>query len=121
VRIGDEPVRTFDLGTRAAGAHSASWDGKAGSGAYLVGGRPTCPVTAVSALGESSVSRGLVIDLSRPGPHTAGGKTAKPGTTMRLSLEVMDPFRAEADVRYVVTDAKGRTVASRNSGAGADR
>lgn len=118
VRSGDELVRTLDLGALAAGAHSASWDGKTGSGTYLVGGRPTCTVTAFSALGENSVSRGLVIDLSRPRPYTAGGKTARPDTTTHLSFEVVDPFSAKAYVRCVVTDAKGRTLASGHRGWG---
>jgi len=50
-------VRTLSLGALAAGAHSAAWDGRAGSGEYLASSRPTFTVTAVSSLGESRVTK----------------------------------------------------------------
>ncbi len=113
---GDEVVRTLDLGTLAAGAHSAPWDGRAGSGEYLASGRPTFTVAAASTLGQSGASKELVIDLYRPKLYAAAGKTTSPGTTTRLSVKASDPYSVKADVRYVVTDAKGRSVASGHPG-----
>ena len=116
VRLNDELVRSLNLGVLAAGAHAATWDGKAGSGEYLASGRPTFTVVATSALGKSSVSRGLVVDLYRPKLYAAAGKTTSVGTATRLTFKVSDPYSSKADVRFVVTDAKGRTVASGHPG-----
>ena len=109
-------VRTLSLGTLGAGAHSATWDGRAGSGEYLASSRPTFTVTAVSTLGESRVTKGLVVDLYRPRLYAAGGRTTSVGTATKLSFKVTDPFSAKADVRYTITDAKGRRVASGHPG-----
>ncbi len=109
-------VRTLSLGTLAAGAHSATWDGRAGSGEYLASSRPTFTVTAVSTLGESRVTKGLVVDLYRPRLYAAGGRTTSVGTATKLGFKVTDPFSAKADVRYTITDAKGRRVASGHPG-----
>ena len=118
VRIlaGADVVRTLALGTLAAGAHSATWDGRAGSGEYLASSRPTYTVTAVSALGESSVSKTVVVDLYRPRLYAAAGKTTSAGTSTRLSFKAADPFSAKVDVSYAITDAKGRRVASGHPG-----
>ena len=116
VRLDDKLVRSLDLGTLAAGTRTATWDGKAGSGEYLASGRPTFTVSATSTLGESSVSKGLVVDLYRPKLYTAAGKTTSVGTATRFTLKVSDPYSSKADVRFVVTDAKGRTVASGHPG-----
>jgi hypothetical protein len=109
-------VRTLSLGALAAGAHSATWDGRAGSGEYLASSRPTFTVTAVSTLGESHVTKGLVVDLYRPRLYAAGGRTTSVGTATKLGFKVTDPFSAKADVRYTITDAKGRRVASGHPG-----
>ena len=108
-------VRTLSLGALAAGAHSAAWDGRAGSGEYLASSRPTFTVTAVSTLGESRVTKGLVVDLYRPRLYAAGGRTTSVGTATKLGLKVTDPFSAKADVRYAITDAKGRRGGLRSS------
>ena len=116
VRLDDKLVRSLDVGTLAAGTHTATWDGKAGSGEYLASGRPTFTVVATSALGESSVSKGLIVDLYRPKLYATAGKTISVGTATRLTFKVSDPYSAKADVRFVVTDAKGRAVASGHLG-----
>ena len=116
VRLDDKLVRSLNLGTLAAGAHTAMWNGKAGSGEYLVNGRPTFTVSATSTLGKSSASKGLIVDLYRPKVFSTPGKTASVGTASRLGFKVSDPYSAEADVGFVVTDAKGRTVASGHPG-----
>ncbi len=109
-------VRTLSLGALAPGAHSATWDGRVGSGEYLASSRPAFTVTAVSTLGESRVTKGLVVDLYRPRLYAAGGRTTSVGTATKLGFKVTDPFSAKADVRYTITDAKGRRVASGHPG-----
>ena len=116
VRLGSEVVRTLGLGTLEAGAHAATWDGRAGSGEYLASGRPVFTVTATSTLGESSVSKTLIVDLYRPRIYAPKAKTARRGTTTRLGFKAWDPFSAKVDVRFVVTNAKGRRVASGHPG-----
>ena len=118
VRIlsGGTVVRTLTLGDRAAGARSATWDGRAGSGEYLASGRPTFTVTAVSALGESSVGKNLVVDLYRPKLYATAGMSTAAGAATKLGFKAADPFSAKVDVSYVVTDAKGRRVASGHPG-----
>jgi flagellar hook assembly protein FlgD len=114
--VGGDLVRTLSLGTLAAGTHSATWDGRAGSGEYLVSSRPAYTVTAVSALGESSVSKPVVVDLYRPRLYAATGKATTAGTGTKLSYKAVDPFSAKVDVSYAITDAKGRRVASGHPG-----
>jgi flagellar hook assembly protein FlgD len=116
LRVGDEVVRTLTLGTLAAGKHTAVWDGKAGSGEALASCRPTFTVTAVSPIGESSITRGLVVDLTRPHVYAGSAKAASAGVSTRLGFKVTDTFSAKADVTYTVTDAKGRRVASGHPG-----
>jgi hypothetical protein len=116
VRLEDKLVRTLNLGTLAAGTHAATWNGKAGSGEYLVSGRPTFTVSATSTLGRSSATKGLVVDLYRPKVYVTPSKTTSVGTTTRLGCKVWDPYSAEADVGFVVTDAEGRVVASGHAG-----
>ena len=116
VRLDDKLVRSLALGTLAAGTHTATWDGKAGSGEYLASSRPTFTVSATSTLGKSSVSKGLIVDLYRPKVYATAGKTTSVGTATRLTFKVSDPYSAKADVRFVVTDAEGRAVASGHPG-----
>jgi flagellar hook assembly protein FlgD len=116
VVAGGQVVRTLALGALAAGARSAVWDGRAGSGEYLASSRPAITITAVSAIGETSVSKGLVVDLYRPRLYAAAGKTTAVGAATKLSCKAVDPFSAKVDVRYTVTAAGGRTVASGHPG-----
>ncbi len=109
-------VRTLTLGDLAAGARSATWDGRADSGEYLASGRPTFTVTAVSTLGESSVGKNLVVDLYRPKLYAPPGKSTSVRTATKLGFKAADPFSAKVDVSYVVTNAKGRRVASGHPG-----
>ena len=85
VRIlaGADVLRTLSLGTLAAGTHSATWDGKAGSGEYLASSRPSYTVTAVSALGETSVRKTVIVDLYRPRLYATPGKAVSAGTSTR--------------------------------------
>jgi flagellar hook assembly protein FlgD len=116
VRAGDQVVRTLTLGTLAAGKHTTVWDGKAGSGEALASCRPTFAVTAVSSVGESSVSRSLVVDLTRPRVFAGATRTTAARVSTRLGFKVTDAFSARADVTWLVTDARGRRVASGHPG-----
>jgi flagellar hook assembly protein FlgD len=116
VLVGGEVVRTLALGELAAGRRTVTWDGRAGSGEYLASSRPSFTVTAVSALGESSASGGMIVDLYRPRLYATAGKTVAAGAGARLGFKAIDPYSARVDVSYVVTDARGRRVASGHPG-----
>lgn len=116
VSVGGQVVRTLEPGDLAAGARTVKWDGRDGSGNSLTSCRPAFTVSAVSALGESSITTGLVVDLYRPRLYAPAGKTTRAGTSTHLSLKAADPFSAKVDVSYVVTNAKGRRVASGHPG-----
>ncbi len=116
LRLGPDVVRTLMLGTLEAGVHTTTWDGRAGSGEYLAGGRPVFTVTAVSTIGKSSVSKALIVDLYRPKLYAPTGKTARPATATRLGVKASDPFSAKVDLRFVITDSRGRRVASGHPG-----
>jgi hypothetical protein len=116
VLAGDQVVRTLALGALSAGAHSVVWDGRDGSGEYLASSRPTFTITAVSAIGESSATSGLVVDLVRPRLYAAAGKTASVGAATKLAFKATDPYSAKVDVSYAVTDARGRRVAAGHPG-----
>ena len=117
VSVGGQVVRTLGLGSLAAGARSVTWDGKTGSGDSVANGRPTFTVTASSTLGDSSVTGQLTVDLYPPRVYAPAGKVTKAGAKTKLGFKVADPFSATADVRYAITDAKGRTVASGHPGS----
>ena len=116
IAVGDNVVRTLALGTLAAGARSVVWNGKAGSGDSVASCRPVYTVTAASTLGESSVTGRLTVDLYAPRVYAPAGKVTTRGAANRLAFKVADPYSAKADVRFAVTDAKGRTVATGHPG-----
>jgi hypothetical protein len=116
VLLDDQVVRTLALGDLAAGSRSVTWDGRDASGAYLKNSRPSFTVTAVSALGQSSVTGGLVVDLYHPRLYAPPGKSTTAGTSTHLGFKAADPYSAKVDVSYVVTDAKGRRIASGHPG-----
>ena len=116
IRVGDAVVRTLKAGALAAGARSVQWDGRAESGDYVASSRPTLTVTAASAIGESSVNAKVTVDLYQPRVYAQTGKVTTRGVGTRISYKVTDPFSAKADVSYVVTDAKGRRVATGHPG-----
>ena len=106
IAVGTDVVRTFKLGSLAAGAHTVTWDGKAASGDAVASGRPTFTVKAVSALGESSVTEGLVVDLYAPRLYATHGLVVALGGSARMSYKAVDPFSKSADVSFVVTDPR---------------
>jgi flagellar hook assembly protein FlgD len=116
VAVGNKVVGTLALGTLAGGAHKAVWDGKAGSGGSVASSRPSYTVKATSTLGDSSVTGSLTVDLYAPRVYAAVGKVISRGGATKLAFKVVDPYSAKADVRFVVTDAKGRTVGKGHPG-----
>jgi flagellar hook assembly protein FlgD len=116
ILVGGDVVRTLALGDLGAGARTATWDGRTGSGEYLASSRPTFTITAVSAIGASSAGKGLVVDLYRPRLYATSAKATTAGTATKLGFKAVDPFSAKVDVSYVVTDSKGRRVASGHPG-----
>lgn len=116
VMLGAEIVKTLKLGALPAGAHTASWDGRGSSGDYLSSCRPTFVVVTDSALGESSATGALTLDLYRPRIFAAKGKATSVGTRTRIGYKTVDPFSTKVDVSYVIRDAQGRRVASGHPG-----
>ena len=116
IAVDGKTVRTLALGALPAGRHTAPWDGRTRAGAATGSSRPQVTITAKSALGASSVTESLIVDLTRP--KLAAGKTAATtlGAPATLSCTVTDPFSAAADLSFEVTDAKGRRVSARHAG-----
>jgi hypothetical protein len=48
--------------------------------------------------------------------YAPAGKVVSRGAATRLAFKVADPYSAKADVRFAITDAKGRTVATGHPG-----
>ena len=116
VRLDARTVRTLKLGALGAGAHTVVWDGKTAAGDALASSRPAFTVKAVSSLGESSVTMGLVVDRYRPRLYATGGKAVALGSMAKVSVKASDPFSATVDLRYTIVDAKGRSVTSSHPG-----
>jgi flagellar hook assembly protein FlgD len=116
VKVGGKTVRAFTLGSLGAGPHAAAWDGANGAGEPLESSRPTFTVTAESALGTTSVSGELVVDLYRPRLSGAAAQTLALGKTARLACTAQDPFSAQVDLSYAITDAAGTRVAGGQRG-----
>jgi flagellar hook assembly protein FlgD len=116
IRVGDAVVRTVSLGRLESGARTFVWDGRNDAGAALPSSRPSATLTAVSSLGESSVTQPLVVDLYAPRLYAPKSKTGAPGQALQTAVKIADPFSAEADLRYTVVDAQGRRVASAHPG-----
>ncbi len=116
IRLGDETIRTLELGALAKGTRGAVWDGKTTGGEALGSGRPTFIVTAVSSMGTTSVNKGLIVDLYRPRLYATKGRAVRLGGTIRLNYRAHDPYSAKVNVRYAIRNAKGRVVASARPG-----
>lgn len=109
-------VRTLTLGALEAGRHVATWNGRKGSGGGVGSGRPVFTVEAVTALGRTSVTGDLVLDLTAPKLYATSGTATTLGTPARLSCKAADEFSERVDVSFVVTNAKGGRVASGHPG-----
>jgi flagellar hook assembly protein FlgD len=116
VLVENKVVRTLALGSLGAGRHVAVWNGRDASGNPLASCRPVFSVSAVSSLGESSITRTLVVDLTRPRVYAGARKTTSAGVSTSLGCKVTDAFSARAAVTWTVSDARGRKVASGRTG-----
>ena len=114
-------VRTIRLGKLAAGARSVTWDGKLGGGGTATSGAYTLRLTADGALGVTSASQALTVDLAAPrlsAPATASVRYRK---TARLTFTARDAFSPRVKVSATVTNAKGRVLADARRAAGSSR
>jgi flagellar hook assembly protein FlgD len=105
-------VRTLLLGKLAEGAHTVTWDGRLGGGGTATSGAYSLRLTADGALGVTSASQALMVDLSAPklsAPATASVRYRK---TARLTFTVRDSFSPLVKVTATVANAKGRVLAT---------
>jgi len=105
-------LRTIRLGSLASGARSVTWDGKLGGGGTATSGAYTLRLTADGALGVTSASQALTVDLAAPklsAPATASVRRRK---TARLTFTPRDAFSPMVKVSATVTNAKGRVLAT---------
>jgi flagellar hook assembly protein FlgD len=116
VKVGGTTVRAFELGSLGAGSHTVVWDGANRAGELLGSSRPSLTVTAKSSLGVTSVSRGMVIDLSRPILTAPATQTFSLGKTAQLTCTVQDSYSPKVDLSYAIIDASGVTVAAASLG-----
>ena len=116
IAVDDKVVRTLSLGTLTAGKRTVTWNGRRGSGSVVASGRPVVTVEAVTALGRTSVTADLVVDLTAPRLYATSGTSTSLGGLVRLSCKAVDAFSGRVDVSYDVTDAKGGRVASGHPG-----
>jgi len=116
IAMGTKVVRTFSLGALVAGAHTVRWDGRTRAGAVVASGLAVVTVEAVTPLGRSSVTEGLLVDLVAPRLYATSGAKATVGTVVHLSCKAVDPFSEKVDLRFEVTDAEGKRVASGHPG-----
>ena len=92
------------------------WDGKAGSGDSVASCRPVYTVAATS---RSARAAWPGASPSTCRPHACTRRRARStdrGAATKLAFKVVDPYSAKADVRFAITDAKGRTVATGHPG-----
>ncbi len=117
VKVAGKGVRSFSLGELPAGPGSVVWDGLTADGAPVASGRLTFTVTAVSALGTSSASGKLAVDVERPLlTPGAAAVSVKLGKSAKLTCTAQDAFSEDVELRYVVTDIAGQVVASGGKG-----
>lgn len=116
VKAGGETVRTLALGSLDAGSQAVEWDGTTSAGKELPSCRPSFVVNAASALGTSSVTGRLVLDVDQPVLTAPAALTAVAGKAARLRCTVTDPFGGQVEVSYIISDATGVTVAAASLG-----
>ena len=71
---------------------------------------------AVTPLGRSSVTTGLLVDLVAPRLYATSGTKTTVGTVVRLACKAVDPFSEKVDLSFAVTNARGRCVATGHTG-----
>jgi hypothetical protein len=104
-------LRTIRLGRLARGARSVDWGGELGGGGTATSGAYTLRVTADGALGTTSATRQVTVDLTPPRVTSASALRVRYGTTAKLRYMVRDAYSPMVKVSATITDAKGRVVA----------
>ena len=105
-------LRTIRLGRQAEGSRAVEWDGKLGGGGAATSGAYSLDVVADGALGVTSVSQPLTVDLAAPkvkAPATASVAYRK---TAILAFTVRDAFSAVVKVSATISNARGVVVAT---------
>lgn len=110
VKLDGRTIRVLSPGELPAGAHLTSWDGRTAAGVTVGSARPTFTVRATSALGTSTASGALVVDLEAPVLSAPTALSVPSGQAARLSCTVQDPFSPTVILSYTITDAAGVTV-----------
>ncbi len=105
-------LRTMRLGPLARGARTVDWDGKLGGGGVAKSGPYSLKVVADGALGETSVTQAVTVDLAVPrvtAPATASVAYRK---TAKMAYTVRDLYSPVVKVSATITNAKGLVVAT---------
>ena len=113
---GEATARVIDLGTLAAGAGAASWDGTLSGGGAPASGVYELKVVADGSVGVSEVSVPVTVDLTAPRLTVPAAAAAKVGKTVKLSFTVRDAYSPAVKVAVGVTDAAGTQVAALSLG-----
>jgi hypothetical protein len=66
IRRSGKVIRTLLTGSLAAGAYTASWDGRVQGGARAADGPVTAAVLATTSFGTRSLARNARVDVTRP-------------------------------------------------------
>jgi len=102
--------RTIRLGKLDKGPRSVTWDGKLGGGGTATSGTYTLKLTADGALGVTSASQALTVDLAAPRLSAPAKVSVRYRKTARLTFTARDAFSPMVKVSAAVTNAKGRVV-----------
>ena len=116
LRSGDQVVRTFKLGSLAAGAQAVLWDGSRGDASAAPNGLYRWTVTAVSPIGEVSAANWVTVDLYRPRLTASTGLTVKLGERAKVRFTARDPYSSTVHVTATVRNARGKVVATIDRG-----
>jgi flagellar hook assembly protein FlgD len=112
VTHGGSTLRTMRLGRLASGAHSVVWDGTLDAGGTATSGAYALKVTARGAIGVTSVSRALTVDLAVPKVVAPATASVAYGKTARIGFTVRDAYSPTVKVSVGVTDAAGGAIAT---------
>ena len=100
-----ELVRTLALGSLAAGARSATWDGLDDAGAAAPSGDYRARVMVESALGDSRVAGEVTLDLTKPTIAAPTGVSVTLGSTARMRYTIGDSWSPLAKVTVKIRRA----------------
>ena len=104
-------MRTIRLGKLTEGAQTVTWDGRLGGGGTATSGAYSLRLTADGALGVTSASQALTVDLSAPKLSAPATALVRYRKTARLTFTARDSFSPLVKVTATVTNAKGRVLA----------